>query len=307
MRKESDRKTRIQVWIGAARPRTLALALASVGMGSFLAAAKEQFTWTIAVLILLTAILLQILSNLANDYGDSIHGADRQERAGPARAVQSGAISAIEMRRAIFFTAALTTTTGLLLVFSVFGLGSLLWTTIFLLLGAAAIWAAISYTSGTMPYGYVGLGDLAVFLFFGWVGVVGSNFLLTQVLDPATLLPATSVGLFAVAVLNVNNVRDIESDQAAGKNSVPVRLGLRGARIYHSVLLIAGFVATSIFVVMSYISPWQFLFILTLPLFIQNSLAVFRLQGSELDPYLRQMSLATSAFVLTFGIGLLIL
>jgi 1,4-dihydroxy-2-naphthoate octaprenyltransferase len=210
------------------------------------------------------------------------------------------------MRLAIMIVAGLTAVTGLLLVLLVFGLNSLLWATLFLLLGAAAIWAAISYTAGTMPYGYAGLGDLAVFLFFGWIGVVGSYLLLTQVIDLATLLPATSVGLFAVAVLNVNNVRDIKSDRAAGKNSVPVRLGLRGARIYHWVLLTAGFMAALIFILMAYISPWQFLFIITLPLFIQNGLAISRFQGSELDPYLRQMSLATLAFVLTFGIGLLI-
>jgi 1,4-dihydroxy-2-naphthoate octaprenyltransferase len=275
-------------------------------MGSFLAAAKGQIYWAVSLLIFLTAILLQILSNLANDYGDSIHGADREGRAGPARAVQSGAISASEMRLAIMIVAGLTAITGLLLVLLVFGLSSLLWATIFLLLGAAAIWAAISYTAGTMPYGYAGLGDLAVFLFFGWIGVAGSYLLLTQVIDLAILLPATSVGLFAVAVLNVNNVRDIDSDRAAGKNSVPVRLGLRGSRIYHWVLLINGFMAALIFILMAYISPWQFLFIFTLPLFIQNGLAVSRLEGSELDPFLRQMSLATLAFVLTFGIGLLI-
>ncbi len=306
MRKESDRGIKIQVWIVAARPRTLALALASVAMGSFLAAAKGQLNWTVTMLVFLTAILLQILSNLANDYGDSIHGADREGRAGPARAVQSGAISAHEMRRAIILTAGLTSVTGLLLVLIVFGLSSLPWATIFLLLGAAAIWAAISYTAGTMPYGYAGLGDLAVFLFFGWIGVVGCYFLLTQLIDLTTLLPATSVGLFAVAVLNVNNVRDIESDRVAGKNSVPVRLGLRGARVYHWVLLSAGFVAALIFVAIVYVSPWQFLYVITLPLFIQNGLAVSRFQGSELDSYLRQMSLATLAFVLTFGAGLLI-
>jgi len=306
MRKESDRKIRVQVWIRAARPRTLALALASVAMGSFLAAAKGQFNWIVALLVMLTAVLLQILSNLANDYGDSIHGADREGRAGPAHSVQSGTISAGDMRRAIIFVAGLTAATGLLLVLFVFGLNSLLWAIIFLLLGAAAIWAAISYTAGSMPYGYAGLGDMAVFLFFGWIGVAGCYFLLAQVFEAATLLPATSVGLFAVAVLNVNNVRDIDSDMAAGKNSVPVRLGLHGAHIYHWILLAGGFVTALIFMAMTYSSPWQFLFFITLPLFIQNGLTVSRLRGSELDPFLRQMSLATLAFVLTFGVGFLI-
>lgn len=294
----------INAWLYAARPRTLALAIAGILLGLFLAAARAELRLLPALLTLLTAVLLQILSNLANDYGDSLHGADSAERSGPRRAVQSGAISAAQMRRAVIVTASLAMVCGLILVWLAFGAEAIWLVLLFVLLGAAAVWAAIAYTASNNPYGYRGLGDLFVFIFFGLVAVAGTYFLQTQALPWPLLLPAASCGFFSVAVLNVNNIRDIDSDRRAGKRSIAVRLGPQRARIYHWALLLAGLGAALAYVLLTYRSPWQFLFLLSAPLFIRNGLVVWRTRDSEtLDPMLKQLSLSTLVFVLTFGVG----
>lgn len=284
------------------RPRTLPLAIASIIMGTSLAVADGVFDGVVFVLCLVTAVLLQILSNLANDYGDSQHGADHVERLGPPRAVQSGLVAAAAMRRAMLICGALAVVTGLALVYAAFGLTIYFW--VFVLLGAVSIGAAIAYTNGKRPYGYVGLGDLAVLIFFGWVGVIGPYFLQAEALDWLVVLPATSCGLLAVAVLNVNNIRDIDSDRKAGKQSIPVRLGPRGARIYHWVLLGTAVLLAVLYVILHYSSPLQFLFLLAVPLLLRNGLNVWRTDDPlRLNPMLKQLSLATLAFVLLFSVG----
>ena len=286
------------------RPRTLPLALASIIMGTGLAAADGLFDWVVALLCVLTAILLQILSNLANDYGDSFHGADRVERKGPKRAVQSGLVTAAEMRRAIILTSVAAMVAGVALLWFAFGRDAFSLTIIFVLLGAAAIGAAITYTAGKMPYGYAGLGDIAVLIFFGWVGVIGSYFLQTIRFSWVLLLPATACGLLAVAVLNVNNIRDMESDRLAGKNSMPVRLGLPRARLYHWFLLISATLLVVVYCLLNSDSLWQYLFLLALPLLLRNGLAINRvIELSTLNPWLKQMSLASLVFVALFTIG----
>lgn len=272
-----------------------------------LAAAAEQFHLLITILCITTAICLQVLSNLANDYGDSVHGADHAERVGPKRAVQSGAIAAATMKRAMGLVAGLAGVSGLALIVVALGAQALVWVLVFVGLGAAAIWAAINYTAGSRPYGYAGLGDLFVLIFFGWVGTMGTYFLQTQQIQWLVMLPATSCGLLAVGVLNINNIRDIESDRQAGKFSLPVRLGGAKARLYHWFLLGMAFLIAVLYVVLSYRSPWQFLFILTLPLLIRNGLAVQNtLESTRLNPLLPQLSFITLAFVLTLGLGQLV-
>lgn len=285
------------------RPRTLPLAIASISMGAFLAAANGVFNSTITALCILTTIFLQILSNLANDYGDSVHGADSVERAGPSRAVQSGAISKQEMRQAMGLFALLAMVSGLLLVWLALGTTHLIWAVLFIVLGGSAVWAAISYTAGRNPYGYAGFGDLFVFLFFGLLAVLGTYFLQAQALDWSIVLPAISCGAFATAVLNVNNIRDIDSDRKAGKFSIPVRIGGRNARIYHWGLLIGGVVAALLFVILNYIAWTQWLFVLMLPLVVRNGMVVWRLPSTSLDPMLKQTVLMTLLFVILFGLG----
>ncbi|MBJ6141752.1 1,4-dihydroxy-2-naphthoate polyprenyltransferase [Hymenobacter sp. BT559] len=291
-------------WISAFRPRTLPLALASILTGAFLAKSAGQFNWPVVALAALTTILLQILSNLANDYGDSQNGADSVHRQGPLRAVQSGAITPAEMKRAMwaFGLAALVSGVALLLVALGFKAAWVLLA--FFVLGLSAIWAAVNYTAGSRPYGYAGLGDVSVFLFFGIVGVCGTYFLQTRTLPLAVLLPAAALGCFATAVLNVNNIRDIVSDKLAGKITVPVRLGPQHARRYHWLLLVLGVGAAVIYVALNYHSPWQWLFVLSLPLFLFNGRQVWARQESmHLDPLLKQMALSTLVFTLLFGLG----
>jgi len=294
-------------WIEAMRPRTLPLALASIILGGFLAAAADAFDWVVVILAGLTAVFLQILSNLANDYGDSIHGADHVERLGPKRAVQSGQVAAAAMKRAVILFALLSVSSGLALIWLALGT-AVLWLFLgFGLLGGAAIWAAINYTAGSNPYGYAGFGDLFVLIFFGWAGVLGTAFLQTQQFDWLLLLPATSCGMLAVAVLNVNNIRDIESDAKAGKSSIPVRLGPERARIYHWILLGTAVFTAALYVILKANGIGSWLFVLTLPLIWKNGTAVARTYDPLLlNPLLKKTSLMTLAFVIVFGIGQLL-
>lgn len=293
-------------WVGAFRLRTLPLALASITLGSFLAAFEGKFRLEVFVLSALTTIFLQILSNLANDYGDFVHGVDNTSRQGPQRAVQRGVISAQVMKRALYLFAFLSFISGIYLLYISFGFNRDVFAT-FLILGILAIVAAISYTAGTRPYGYLGLGDLSVMIFFGFVGVLGTLYLHAETFNPEYLLPAAACGFFSVGVLNINNIRDIESDKLAGKRSIPVRIGRKRAVIYHVGLLVLGWACATIFMVLQYSSILQFGFLLTLPLFVSNARAVLVIkETSKLDPYLKQMALSTLLFVVLFGIGLVI-
>lgn len=294
-----------KAWIHAFRLRTLPLALACIGMGGFLAAAAGKFDAVLFGLCCLTTIFLQVLSNLANDYGDSMHGADHEGRKGPARAVQSGVISASQMRNAVILFAVLSLGCGLLLLWVSFGTH---WDKLilFLGLGMLSIAAAIGYTVGKKPYGYLGLGDVSVLIFFGFVGVLGSYYLFTHSLSAKEILPALSCGFFSIAVLNINNIRDIDSDRQAGKFSIPVRIGKVKAVRYHWFLLAGGVLSACGYLVLQYRSTWQWLFILSVPLLIKNGISVNNRPSEELDPFLKQMALSTLLFVLLFGLGLIL-
>ncbi len=205
----------LAIWLDAARPKTLPLAIASIVCGSAVAGWQGSFSALIAGLALLTALLLQILSNLANDYGDAVKGTDNKHRLGPQRAIQSGMVTPSAMRNAMILNTVLTITSGLSLIFiacnnlqDMFG---------FMLLGLMAIAASIAYTVGNKPYGYRGLGDLSVLMFFGWLGVAGTYYLQAGQIDSIIMLPATACGLLSVGVLNINNLRDIDNDRACGK------------------------------------------------------------------------------------------
>jgi len=292
----------IKIWIQAFRLRTLPLALSSIFMGSFLAAFRQNFQNEVLYLSILTTIFLQILSNLANDYGDSVHGADSQDRKGPSRAVQSGQISALAMRNAIGVFVVLSLVSGLSLLWfadislQIFG--------VFLSLGILSILAAITYTAGKKPYGYAGLGDISVMLFFGLVGVLGVYFLHTKSFEFDLLLPALSCGFLATGVLNVNNIRDIESDKKAGKKSIPVRIGRQNAVFYHWFLLFGAVFCAFAFIFLNFKSGYQFLFLMVLPMLGYNAWAIKTYQEAHrLDPFLKQLALASLQFVLLFGFG----
>lgn len=294
----------MNAWLAAARPRTLPLALASIILGSFLAFAGGRFNWTIAVLASLTTIFLQILSNFANDYGDAVSGKDTELRVGPRRAVATGDITKEAMLRGIVVTAVLSLGSGIWLLIESFreAGNTVFW--FFLILGLLSIAAAIGYTNGKRPYGYAGFGDIAVLLFFGWVGVLGTYFLHTLSFSPLLLLPATSVGLFATGVLNINNIRDIETDTLTGKKSIPARLGLPLAIRYHWGLLLTGMVCAVAYSFLTEAPAVAYFYVLAFPLFIGNGRAVAsHKRPVELNARLGQLALTTLLFVLLFGLG----
>ncbi len=294
-------------WIHAFRLRTLPLAFSSIITGSFLAAAFGNFSFLILALALVTTLFLQVLSNLANDYGDSAKGTDNDERVGPQRAVQSGIISPAEMRTAVIITAGLSLVSGLLLLyFGTRGLGTTGFL-IFLGLGLLAIAAAILYTIGKKAYGYLGLGDVFVFLFFGICGVCGSFFLHTHFWSWATFLPAASIGLLSMAVLNLNNMRDRLPDTNARKFTLAVRLGDYGSRVYHIFLLVGAVLSAVIFTLLNGGEIWQFIYlIIAAPLITNLRKVVTFTDPTELDPELKKIALTTFLFSITFGLGLLI-
>jgi 1,4-dihydroxy-2-naphthoate polyprenyltransferase len=229
----------LSTWLEAARPRTLPLALAVTGFGNFIVFEEKCFKGEIVLLSLLTTLFLQVLSNFANDYGDARHGADHAERKGPKRAVQMGKIPAKTMFGAIQMLALCSLVSGITLLavafwddptaaLPLFGFGLL------------AIGAAYYYTNGPKPYGYMALGDISVFTFFGFLAVFGTAYLHTHTLYNHFLLPACAMGFWSTAVLHINNMRDVESDKSAGKNTLAITLGTQGSRIYHSVLVLGG-------------------------------------------------------------------
>lgn len=298
----NTQKPTVQNWLEAARPRTLPLALASIFMGSFLAASVGKFDGLIFALCCLTTICLQVLSNFANDYGDTQNGADSNERIGPLRAVQSGDITAPQMFKAIILFGTLSLVFGITLLYFAFrdsGLEPFLY---FLGLGLLCITAAYTYTAGKNPYGYAGLGDISVFIFFGLVGVLGSLYMFTNQLNSTSFLPAISCGLFATGVLNINNIRDIVSDKNTGKRTIPTRLGKQNAIFYHWILLVFGMLLPIIYT--SQTAGHSFWYAAAFPLFFMNGIKVSRLPNP--DPLLKQLALTTLLFVLLFGVSFFI-
>jgi 1,4-dihydroxy-2-naphthoate octaprenyltransferase len=296
-------KMRVSYWLQAARPRAFPLAAACIGMGGVLAYKVGEMKPIVLGLAILTAVLLQLLSNLANDLGDFTKGADSADRLGPARTVQMGLISPGSMKRAIWIVGFLSFFSGLVLIIAarpgwdVF-LG-------FLALGLLAMWAAIQYTLGKRPYGYHGLGDLFVFIFFGWVGVLGTYFLQTAAGSWNLLLPASSCGFFAVAVLNINNVRDIPSDRSAGKNTLAVYLGPQGARMYHLLLLAGGLMSAAFYTFWESDGNWYFMGVL--PFCVRIGYLLYRYRDPQkIDPLLREMAFISLLFVMLFGLGFIL-
>ncbi len=271
-------------------------------VGHSLAASEGTFNWTIAILSVLTAVSLQVLSNFANDYGDSIHGADSEERTGPSRAVQTGVISSGQMKLAIRMTVIITLLLGLVLLYVAFD--DLLFRLIFLALGLLAIWAAINYTAGKDPYGYRGKGDISVFVFFGLVTVLGSYFLQTKTMEWIHLFPAIACGSLSVGVLNINNIRDLESDRKAGKDSIPVKIGRKAAIFYHGLLILLAVVSFVLFgIIQSFGWSYKWLFLLAIPLLVYNFIGVkSTVDAEKLDPFLKQLALSSALLFILFSI-----
>ena len=234
-------------WIEAARVRTLPLSVSGIILGCFYAMSQSYFNWRIVIFALSTTLGLQILSNFANDYGDGIKGTDSEDRVGPKRALQSGVITPAAMRYAIFITGFLTLVSAMLLIYFSFKGKYFLYSIIFFVLGILAIASAVRYTVGKNAYGYRGYGDIFVFIFFGLVSTFGIYFMFSKQIDLLLLLPATAIGFLSVGVLNLNNMRDQESDAKANKNTVVVKNGNAWARNYHFFLVISAMVLVLLF------------------------------------------------------------
>ena len=274
-------------------------------LGGFLAASEPLYDPVPIFLAALTAILLQILSNLANDYGDFKKGLDDAERTGPQRVMQSGELTEKQMRRGITLTAVLALVSG---VFLVFVAAHLTWheLAVFAVMGLGAVAAALLYTLGKRPYGYRGLGDLFCFLFFGWVAVAGTYYLASKTFDLTILLPATAVSFLSNAVLNINNMRDYENDKAKGKNSLVVKLGLKRAFIYHVVLIFGAFLCLSIYLWLKQ-APWYTYAIwLLFPLFLMDLITIKKTFESGCPDRLLPKQVVQT-FLLTLAFGLLFL
>jgi len=296
----------IKHWISAFRLKTLPLSFSSILVGNFLGFTTNGFNWSILILSLITTLFLQILSNLANDLGDALKGTDNESRIGPERAIQSGSISINQMKKAVVIFSFLSLFSGVTLLISSFEISQFYWIISFLILGLGAIAAAIFYTMGKNPYGYRALGDIFVLIFFGWVGVLGSNFLQTQEILLIDILPATSIGLLAIGVLNMNNIRDLKSDKLSGKITIPVLLGNDNAKKYHSIIIILSLALLLFYSLYNFKDWWQYLYLLTsFPLFLNIRFVKNNKVASELNPELKRVALTTFFISITLSITLI--
>ena len=298
--------TKTQAWIKALRLRTLPLSLSGIVLGSFIAKSASFWDWKVFVFALTTTILFQIVSNLANDLGDSIKGTDNHERIGPIRSVQSGLISKKEMRNAVVFTSILSFISAAILIY--FGTKGITYAILWVYVGLAilCIIAAITYTVGKKAYGYNGLGDIMVFLFFGIVSVMGVYPLYAKEINWLLLLPASSIGLLSAAVLNLNNMRDRVNDAKSNKRTLVVIMGANAAKIYHALLIILALVCMLIFLskgtqTTAFIGLIPFILLL---LHVRKVLATK--DPKEFDPELKKVALSTFAISVLTSIGLMI-
>ena len=294
----------IKPWIQAARLRTLPLSVSGIIVGSAYAYHQGFSDWRIVVLALLTTLGLQVLSNYANDYGDGVKGTDAN-RIGEKRLVAAGIISAKQMKRAVLITANITFILALGLIYIAFGKENFVLSLIFILLGISSIGAAIKYTVGKGAYGYSGFGDVFVFVFFGWVSVIGSNFLYTHVIDWKLFLPASSIGLLSVAVLNLNNMRDIENDTIAGKNTLVVKMGLHWAKKYQEACIAMASILFIVFCIVVKVSAIPVL-IINIPLLLHIGKIKKSEKYEDFDPELKKVALSTFALSILFWLALLL-
>jgi len=304
-------------WISAARLRTLPLSISGIVTGTaysyeFMQAGNTSFNLWIPVLALLTTLGFQVLSNFANDYGDGVKGTDNADRIGPMRALQSGVIKATQMKRAIILTAVLSFVSAVLLIYASLGSKAILVSLFFLCLGVLAIWAAIKYTVGNNAYGYRGLGDVFVFVFFGPVSVLGVFYLVTNQLAWVLILPSLTIGLLSVAVLNLNNMRDMASDAKAGKNTIVVKLGIVAAKRLHYTFIVIAFISAVLVAFIDMNTTVRIALEKLLPLlaFVPLSAHVLSVYKNVapvlLDPELKKVALATFFYAVLTSVAVCI-
>lgn len=293
---------KLKYYLMSARLRTLPLSLAGIITGIGLAASDYRINPVTAVLVALTAVCLQILSNVSNEYGDSLSGTDGGDRQGPN--YSEGHLGDRDYRGMIAFWALMSCISGAAMLYTSYGTLLQLEPVLLMILGAAAIMAAMRYTLGRNPYGYRGHGDIAVFTFFGIVSVLGSYFTVAHEIPSFyLLLPAAAIGLFSVGVLNINNIRDMKTD-AATRVTVAMKLGERNARIYQTVLILGGWALLLGYVFGCRIFDWRHcLFIVTLPLYIIHLVGVWKYRDHALDKFLPMLVMGTFALSILLAVG----
>ena len=308
-------KDNLYNWLQAARLRTLPLSISGILLGSFIARWRlvhigENWDWRIFALAMLVTLLYQVLSNFANDYGDGVRGTDRfRDKNAEKRAIASGIISVKQMKMAVISTAILAMIMTIGLLYTAFFSHYILEFYVFIGLGILCILAAVGYTMGKKPYGYLGLGDIMVFIFFGWISVGGSYFLFTKAWSWDILLPASAIGMLSVAVLNLNNMRDLESDKLAGKNTLALRLGFKRAMIYQIVLMQLPLILVLIFLLKNelQIKGNYYAFMVMVLFFPMTALRRKIMKAKlpkELDPFLKQVGIITLMMAVLLAIGL---
>lgn len=295
----------VKACLKSMRLRTLPLSLAGVLAGIALSAPKAGTGAPVIVFLILTTVFLQILSNLSNELGDTLHGTDTAERQGIKYSIQEGEMTVKQMKRLIAVIAGLCCLCGLLMVRCSFGTLLAVEPVCLLALGAAAIWAAMKYTLGDNPYGYRGLGDIFVFIFFGLVSVMGAGYVCSHTVEPVWILPSAAVGCWSIGVLNVNNIRDMKSD-AATRVTVALKLGARRARIYQTVLIATGWALMAAFSALTAAVWWEWVYFVTVPLFILHLRGVWTRTERSLDPMLPVLVMSTFLTSVLFGTGQII-
>ena len=294
----------ISIWLSAIRLRTLPLSIAGVIVAGCLAEYNGVFDWQVFLLAIAATISFQVLSNLANDYGDAEKGTDNDDRIGPERAIQSGNISPDEMFHAIRMNILICIVLTVGLIYTAFGSKHLLLALLFFAIAAFAVRSAIKYTMGRKAFGYRGLGDVYVFLFFGIVSVLGCYVLFAKQLDHVAILPAIAIGLLSAGVLNLNNMRDIESDLKSNKITTAVKLGKEKAKKYHNFLIIGAMIIAFLFGIFYYVSPFNLIFLVTyIPLILHLKRVNEITNLKDFDPELKKLALSTVLFALLLGIG----
>lgn len=295
---------KIKPWLSAMRLRTLPLSVSGIILGTCFAVYNGRFSWWVLILAILTTISLQVLSNLANDYGDGVKGTDNEDRVGPQRAIQSGSITPDEMLDAIKFNIIVVIILTLSLIMAAFGPTNFLFLLLFVFLGGLSVYAALNYTMGDSPYGYRALGDVFVFVFFGLVSTIGSYVLYMHTIDHVTILPATALGFLSVGVLNLNNMRDLEADEKVGKITFAVKLGMSKAKLYHFLLIGGAMVLTLVFSILYFVEPYNFLYLISfIPLIIHLNKIKEAKKPDDFDSQLKVLALSTFLFSILLGVG----
>lgn len=297
----------ISLWVSAMRLRTLPLSISGIILASCLAEYNGVFNWKTCILAILATLSFQILSNLANDYGDGIKGTDSNNRIGPERAIQSGKITPEKMFNGIKISVLISIILSTLLIFTSFRARHFFLALTFFILGTASIIAAMKYTIGKKAYGYRGLGDIFVFIFFGLVSVIGCYVLFAKRIDHITILPAIIIGLLSTAVLNLNNMRDIESDKKSKKLTLAIILGEKNMKKYHYILVLLAILLSALFGVLYFTSIYNLMFMI---MYIPLILHVIKVKNNQdlklLDPELKKVAISTFLLATLMGIGYLL-